>query len=270
MVGILGIDAAWTEKEPSGVALLEGAPEDWRCVTVAPSYDSFLTLAERVPVDWSVKSRGAIPDVGQILAAAQKLLDGEELRVVTVDMPLSTKPITGRREADSAISRVYGGRGAAVHSPSAERPGAISDRLSKDFAAMGFPLATSTTPVGTPGRLVEVYPHPALMTLTGADYRLCYKVSRSRKYWPDSTPAERRANLLVQFERILSALAREIRDIPIELPDPDSPVPVSGLKRYEDSLDALVCAWVGAKYLEEEAVAYGDDTAAIWLGTVSY
>jgi predicted RNase H-like nuclease len=51
----------------------------------------------------------------------------------------------------------------------------------------------------------------------------------------------------------------------MELPDPTSAVPVSGLKRYEDSLDALVCAWVGAKYLEGETVAYGDHTAAIWI-----
>jgi predicted RNase H-like nuclease len=111
-----------------------------------------------------------------------KLLGGRELTVVTVDMPLSTTPITGRREADAATSRAFGGMGAAVHSPNAERPGAISDQLTKDFAAVGFPLATSTTPAGTPKRVVEVYPHPALMALTGASYRLCYKVSRSRKY----------------------------------------------------------------------------------------
>lgn len=102
------------------------------------------------------------------------------------------------------------------------------------------------------------------MTLTGANYRLPYKVSRIRKYWPDSTTAERTANLLVQFQTILAALKAEIRDIPIELPGPTSAVPVSALKRYEDSLDALVCAWVGAKYLEGEALAYGDHTAAIW------
>jgi predicted RNase H-like nuclease len=265
VAGILGIDAAWTEKEPSGVALLESSPGAWRCVVVAPSYDSFLSLAERVPVDWAVKSGGAVPDAGRLVAAAEKHLGGYELAVVTVDMPLSTEPITGRREADAAISRAFGGRGAAVHSPSAERPGTISDQLSTDFAAVGFPLATGTTPAGTPNRLVEVYPHPALMTLTGADYRLPYKVSRSRRYWPGSSPAERRSKLLTQFQKIASALNSEIRDIPMELPDPTSAVPVSGLKRYEDSLDALVCAWVGAKYLEGEAVAYGDHTAAIWI-----
>ncbi len=265
MTGVLGIDAAWTEKEPSGVALIEGSPGSWRCVAVAPSYDSFLARAEGVLVDWSIKSRGARPDVGRLLSAAETLLGGQELAVVTVDMPLSTEPMTGRRAADSAISSAYGGRGAAVHSPSAERPGPISDRLTRDFAAAGFPLATGTTPAGTPNRLVEVYPHPALMTLTGANYRLCYKVSRSRRYWPNSTPAERRANLLGQFHRILSALKDEVRDIHLELPDAASAVSTSGLKRYEDSLDGLVCAWVGAKYLEGTASPYGDHTAAIWV-----
>ena len=188
MAGVLGIDAAWTAKEPSGIALLEGSPGEWRCVTVTPSYGSFLALAEGVPVDWVAKAKGAVPEASQLIAAAERLLGGGEVAAVTVDMPLATVPITGRRKADSAISRVYGGRGASVHSLSAERPGIISDQLSRDFTAAGFPLATSTTPVGTPNRRVEVYPHPALIILTEASYRLPYKVSRSRKYWPDRTP----------------------------------------------------------------------------------
>jgi predicted RNase H-like nuclease len=263
VAGILGIDAAWTEKEPSGMALLESSQVGWRCVSVTPSYGSFLALAEGTPVDWDAKTKGALPDVGRLVAAAGTLLSWRRMTVVTVDMPLSTEPITGRRAADAAISKAYGGRGAAVHSPSSERPGSISDQLTRDFAASGFPLPTGATPVGTPYRLVEVYPHPALMTLTGAGYRLPYKVSRSRRYWPKSSPAERRAKLLTQFGEIASALKGEIRDIPIELPEPDSMISTSGLKRYEDSLDALVCAWVGAKYLLGEAVPYGDGTAAI-------
>ncbi len=149
--------------------------------------------------------------------------------------------------------------------PSVERSGPISDQLTNDFAAAGFPLMAATTPAGTPKRLVEVYPHPALMTLTEESYRLPYKVSRSRRYWPGSTPAERRADLVGQFHRILSALKAEVRDIRLELPDATGAVSMSGLKRYEDSLDALVCARVGAKYLERVAVPYGDDTAAIWV-----
>ncbi len=39
------------------------------------------------------------------------------------------------------------------------------------------------------------------------------------------------------------------------------------LKPYEDALDAVVCAWVGACYLNGTATAYpGDDpVAAIWI-----
>jgi hypothetical protein len=43
VAGILGIDAAWTEKEPSRVALIEGSREGWRCVAVTPSYGSSLS-----------------------------------------------------------------------------------------------------------------------------------------------------------------------------------------------------------------------------------
>lgn len=96
-----------------------------------------------------------------------------------------------------------------------------------------------------PTSLVEVYPHPALLTLTGADYRLPYKVSKSRRYWPGSSPADRKNNLVQVFETILAALKGDIGDIALELPDPAGVVSLSGLKRYEDTLDALVCAWVG-------------------------
>ena len=104
MDGVLGIDAAWTAKEPSGVALLEGSPGEWRCVTVTPSYDSFLALAAGAPIDWTVKAQGAIPEASQLITAAERLLGGVKVAVVTVDMPLATIPITGRRAADSAVS----------------------------------------------------------------------------------------------------------------------------------------------------------------------
>lgn len=265
MTGVLGIDAAWTAKEPSGVALLVGSSEEWRCVTVTPSYDSFLALAEGVTVDWTVKTRGGIPEADRLVAAAEKLLGGQELTVVTVDMPLSTTTITGRRAADNAISRSFGGKGASTHSPSVDRPGIISSQLHDAFADLGFPLATHATPAGTLERLAEVYPHPALLTLTGASRRLPYKVNNRRRYWKGSPAAARKVKLLEQFEKILTALRAVIGDIELKLPEPDDAVSIPRLKRYEDSLDALVCAWVGAKYLAGEAKPYDDQTAAIWV-----
>jgi predicted RNase H-like nuclease len=70
---------------------------------------------------------------------------------------------------------------------------------------------------------------------------------------------------LEQFEKILTALRADIRGIELKLPETEDAVSITRLRRYEDSLDALVCAWVGAKYLAGEAKPYGDDTAAIWV-----
>jgi hypothetical protein len=36
------------------------------------------------------------------------------------------------------------------------------------------------------------------------------------------------------------------------------------LKRYEDTLDALVCAWLGFRFLAGKTLPLGDETAAIW------
>ena len=38
----------------------------------------------------------------------------------------------------------------------------------------------------------------------------------------------------------------------------------SVMKGIEDEIDAVICAWVGAKYVEGEARAYGDRDAAVW------
>ena len=113
MAGVLGIDAAWTEKEPSGVVLLEGSPGKWRCLAIAPSYDSFLTFAEGRPVYWSIKSRGAIPDVGRQLAAVQVkswsfcnfLQDGLSLYLSRSIPPWLSRSSERRCSRNSSMSR---------------------------------------------------------------------------------------------------------------------------------------------------------------------
>jgi predicted RNase H-like nuclease len=76
---------------------------------------------------------------------------------------------------------------------------------------------------------------------------------------------ERRVNLRLQMQKILAALNKEIEDIPIEVqPASDG----YSFKELEDMIDALVCAWVGTKYLEQQTMAYGDSSAAIWVPIV--
>ena len=66
MTTILGIDAAWTAHEPSGVALVRFDGGSWRCVAVAPCYASFIALAGGLPVD--------LVDLAQRLAHRMSLL----------------------------------------------------------------------------------------------------------------------------------------------------------------------------------------------------
>ncbi len=261
MSTILSIDAAWTATGPSGVALLRGDGGAWQCIVVAPSYASFIAAAEGTPVDWTSAPTPGPPDVGEILDAAKTMLSGTPVDLVTVDMPVAMSPITCRRGADDAISRAFGGRGCAVHTPSSKRPGPIADLLRTEFATRGFSLATTGTPPRSHPALVEVFPHTAVLKLLGASYRVPYKIAKAAKYWPSLPPAQRRTNVLTEWQKILGALGKVIGGVVLTFPAAGGP---GDLKRYEDALDALICGWVGVEYLSGRAVPYGDGTAAIW------
>ena len=217
---VLGIDAAWTAHQPSGIALVQRSKTGWSCLAVARSYEAFIIQASGQPWDPQQKATGSRPDPAALLQAS-KLLTGAEVSCVSVDMPLATTPITSRRAADTAISSRFGPRGCAVHSPSAERPGAIADQLRADFAALGYPLHTSGSEPAGPA-LIECYPHVALLALLKRDYRLPYKVSRSAQYWKAKklTRRERIERLLKEFQDIKASLDDHISGIPAFIPAP--------------------------------------------------
>ncbi|GAC1343667.1 MAG: DUF429 domain-containing protein [Acetobacteraceae bacterium] len=255
---VLGIDAAWTVTQPSGVALVVEGAEGWRLLAVQPSYGQFLAAADRRAV--AATPAGGAPDAAALLAACAALHAGGA-DVVAVDMPLSREPIAGRRVSDNCVSRAYGARHCGTHTPSAVRPGAISDALRAGFFAAGYPLATA----GLPARaLMEVYPHPALVELAGAARRLPYKLSRIGQYWPELSPAERKLRLLATWAGIVAMLEREIAGVAAALLPPMG-TGGSMLKAYEDQLDAVVCAWVGICALEGTAEPFGDTVSAIWV-----
>ena len=237
----------------------------WSCLAIAPSYDSFQTQASGQSWDPQKKATGSRPDPAALLQASKQLADGE-VSCVSVDMPLATTPITNRRAADTAISSRFGPKGCAVHSPSAERPGAIADQLRSDFAALGYPLHTSGSDHAAPA-LIEVYPHVALLALLDRNYRVPYKVSRSGRYWKGEklTRRERIERLLEQFQAIKDGLDEHISGIPDFIPEPSEVTTLATLKQVEDMLDGLICAWIGIEHLEGRTVGLGDHTAAIWV-----
>jgi predicted RNase H-like nuclease len=116
-----------------------------------------------------------------------------------------------------------------------------------------------------PPGVIEVYPHPALVELAGACERLRYKASKVRSYWPSDTPARRRDLLFLEWSAIVTLLEDEIAGVADTLPIPTHAATALQLKAYEDTLDAIVCAWVGVCNLEGRAVPFGDDSSAIWI-----
>jgi predicted RNase H-like nuclease len=175
---------------------------------------------------WSAQIIDIRPDVSELLTAAAAM-SGCPVSLVALDIPLALSPIVGRRVCDDEISRAYGGRKCGTHSPTALRPAAISDRLRDDFARQGYPLLTR---VPASRGIIEVYPHPALIELSGAAERLPYK-SRSRGATGRARASERRRLLLAQWGEIVSLLDREVGGCAAELlsPNQDATSGVEGL-----------------------------------------
>jgi predicted RNase H-like nuclease len=107
----------------------------------------------------------------------------------------------------------------------------LSDRLRDGFQAAGYQLVTTDTQPRPDHSVLEVYPHPALLSLLNLSERLPYKMSKSRKYWPDLSRHERYARLLVSQYLMLEALTLQgIDGLDLPLPAPGAAGPLAGLK----------------------------------------
>ena len=109
------------------------------------------------------------------------------------------------------------------------------------------------------------YPHPALLELTGASERLPYKLAKTRTYWKDLRPSERKEQLIAVWAEIANALNSHVKgsahQMAVALPSSAG----FELKAAEDCLDAMVCAWVAIEALADRCKPFGDEEAAIWI-----
>jgi predicted RNase H-like nuclease len=260
MRAVLGIDAAWTLTQPSGVALAIESGKGWHLLATASSYQRFFALAGKCQLAEEPPT-GSPPNAAALLAAASTLC-GRRVDLVAIDMPLAHSPIIGRRLSDDAVSRAYGARKCGTHTPSGARPGRVSDDLKQAFEQAGYPLRTNNC--SAPG-IIEVYPHPALVELAAAAERLPYKASKVRSYWRSATSSERRALLYQQWSVIVALLDGEIAGVRSSMPVLEMTASGREIKAYEDQLDAIVCAWVAIRVLDGRAKSYGDSQSAIWI-----
>lgn len=255
---VLGIDAAWTDTNPSGVAVAVEDANGWQLKGAWPSVAHFFADAHDQPQP--VKVSGGVAPAADLLEAACKLV-GSIPDLVAIDMPMALQPITGRRASDEAISRAYGAKWCAAHSPSASRPGLISDRLREGFTEAGYPLCIHE--IATPG-LIEVYPHPALVELCAEPKRLPYKVGKMRSYWPNAKPEHRRTLLSGEWSSIGTVLEPYLRGA--EAYCSAFELSPKQLKAQEDMIDAIICCICAIRALDGGAKPLlGDGRSAIWV-----
>lgn len=217
----IGIDLAWGARNPSGGAILRHQE--------------------------LVAATGALTDDDAILAFIARHLQPEEGAVVAIDAPLRVPNLTGARRCDQALSAEWRAYEAGAL-PANRRLLAVNgvvrgEALVARLAATAGFQETAPIPYQTPGRFVaEVFPHPAHVALFGLTKTLKYKAR------PNRTLAERQAAFR-HYQAALAAL--HTADPPLHGTAELLQVNVTALtgrrlKGYEDTLDALTCAYVAA------------------------
>jgi predicted RNase H-like nuclease len=256
---ILGVDAAWTVNGSSGLCLMRYEEnEKPKVVRLARSYDEFL----QGEIRWAEKATASAPRLDEIIRQIVEIP-----QVVALDIPLSPEPITGYREADRQITRRYSRMGAAVHSPTQDRPGKIAEMMFEQLTASGIRWADTKAKPDRP-YFMEVYPHVTIIEMLGLDYRLPYKVQKKGQYWKDEVPEERYRKSIQQLNFLKTGIETKLQhsldDFLPALVEREK-YTLHFLKSYEDLLDSVVCALSGYYFQIGQAVGVGDETSAIWI-----
>jgi len=171
--------------------------------------------------------------------------------LVAVDAPLIVVNETGRRPCERAVSKVFGRYHASAHSSNLSRPGfADGARAGRLALQLGLDIDPSWETGAHLRRIIEVYPHPALVTLFDLPLTLKYKAKKGR------VPTSRHP-AFEQFIRYLESLTAA--DPPLDVATSQrwlelvqsATTSESGaeLDRVEDELDAYLCAYIGLYYL---------------------
>src|SRR5680860_878977 len=227
----VGLDLAWGEKQPTGLAVLDT--------------DGHLLHVSAHRTDET------------IVAALTPYVDTDCL--VAIDAPLVVKNAAGNRPCEAALNRDFARFDAGAHpSNTGKREFAAVSRGARLAALLGLDMDPSSR---SRRRAIEVYPHPATVALFRLGRTLKYKHKSGR------TLSALRSELL-RLTGLLEGLATSA--VPLYLDDHEewkrlvalveAAERKSELRRVEDQVDAVVCAYVAlfAERRPDLTTTYGD------------
>lgn len=217
----IGLDLAWSARNRTGAAVV---------------YNHEL-----------IASTGYLTSNEAIFAFVKPYLQSGEDAIVAVDAPLHVPNATGSRPCDQALSADWW-RFEAGALPANRRllafEGAVRGEILVEHFAQAYGFSESAPILkGARGRYIcEVFPHPAHVSFFGLDKTLKYKARAGR------THSTRLAEF-ARYQQFLSTLAQatpslvgtaELLATPLQL------LSRRALKAYEDTLDAITCAYIAA------------------------
>jgi predicted RNase H-like nuclease len=226
-----GVDLAWAGRNPTGVAVV----------------DAFGRLVHL----------GAVRDDAAVLAALSPYVQGDCL--VAFDAPLVVTNHTGQRPAETALNRDFRRFEAGAHPANTTKPEfADVPRGARLARALGLDMDPRSSATR---RAIEVYPHPATVVL--------FRLARTLKYKakPGRDLDQLRSELLLLMDGIEKLTHAAV---PLRVARHDDWAQLrrqvvtaqrkSDLRRAEDPVDAVVCAYVAlyAQHCPAGVTIYGD------------
>jgi len=219
----IGIDLAWGERQPTGVAVLD---DDARLLALA-----------------------AVRTDEEIAAVLAPYVEGECL--VAIDAPLVVTNPTGSRPAEKALSKDFRRFEAGTHPSNTGKPEFVDGtRGARVSSLLGLDMNPRS---GRARRAIEVYPHPATVVLFGLSRTLKYKAKAGRDV------ELLRGELLVLMTHVESVVTIDAAWVALRT-QVETATRKSQLRVVEDQVDAVVCAYVALfRHRHPERVTtYGD------------
>ena len=165
--------------------------------------------------------------------------------VVAIDCPLAVPNERGMRPCDRLVNEFFRRFQAGVYPANRRNLGRYGglrgETIAAALAAQGFSLDPRSW---ARRRVIEVYPHAAMITLFGLQRTLKYKTRQHRGY---SLRWRELAKLQARILGLRAASPRLRVDGDLLRRSPQG-LRGAAFKELEDALDSLVCAYVGVLY----------------------
>ena len=234
----IGVDLAWSPRNNSAAVVLEAEGERARCIA----------HCER------------LGDDEEMLAFIREA-GGSGPALIAIDAPLIVPNEEGARPVDRQITRLFGRYGAGCYPAYRNRPGSCTrgEEIVAKLTHYGFVQDPYVQQRAVTRTVFEVYPHPAMLALFHLEQTIKYKARPNRTLDFRRRELARLRACLVGLEGHEPAVSS-----PPAVTDRDlNALRGTALKRYEDLLDAAICAYIAyyAWYWGPQGYeVYGDTT----------